>query len=37
MRYKGLFFTLIKELYGGDIIHHYEEWSVKIDEELKNG
>ena len=36
LRYKGLFFRLIKELYGNDIIEHYEEWSIKIDEELKN-
>ncbi len=37
MRYKGLFYRLIKKLYGDDILHHYEEWSIKIDEELKNG
>lgn len=36
MKYKGLFFRLIKELYGDDIMQHYEEWSIKIDEELKN-
>lgn len=36
MRYKGLFFRVIKELYGDDIMQYYEEWSIKIDEELKN-
>lgn len=33
MKYKGLFFRLIKKLYGGDIIEHYEEWSNKISED----
>lgn len=36
MKYKGLFFRLIKKLYGYDIMDHYEEWSIRIDEELKN-
>ena len=33
MKYKGLFFKLIKKLYGDDIIEHYEEWSNKISED----
>lgn len=36
IRYKRLFYRLIKKLYGDDILLHYEEWSIKIDEELKN-